>query len=311
MNLGIDVAKAHLDICVRPSGEEWRTEHTAAGITALTARVVALQPARVVVEATGGLERPLARALQTAGVAVAVVNPRQVRHFARAVGQLAKTDRLDAQLLARFAEQVQPEPRALPSVETAAAAELTARRQQVREMLTAEQQRLKQAASAAARAWVAKHIAWLEAELAEVEAALEKALTATPEGAQQAAVLRSVPGIGPVVTATLLADLPELGTLGRKPLAALVGVAPLACESGRLRGRRLIWGGRGRVRAHLYMAVLAGLRANPVLKTFYQRLHAAGKPAKVCLTACMHKLLTILNAMVRDGRHWAPKTPEA
>lgn len=240
-----------------------------------------------------------------------MVNPRQVRHCARAVGQLAKTDRLDAQLLARFGEQVQPEPRPLPPAETAAAAELTARRQQWRELLTAEQQRLHQAPRVAAQARVAKHVAWLEAEWAAVETALATALTATPAGVQTAAVLRSVPGVGPVLTATLLADLPELGALGRKPLAALVGVAPLACESGRRRGRRLIWGGRRRVRAHLYLATLAAVRANPVLRTFYQRLRAAGKPAKVALTAGMHKLRTILNAMVRDGRTWASNAKEA
>jgi transposase len=311
MEIGIDVGKRYLDVAVRPGGAPWRTTNDASGITALVTDLAARQPRRVVMEATGGLEQPLARALQTAGVPVAVVNPRQVHAFGRAVGHLAKTDALDAQLLARFAEQVQPEPRPVPNAEQALAQALSARREQLRQMLTAEQQRLQAAPSAAARARVAKHITWLEEELADVEQELAAQLSATPAHQATLQLLQSVPGVGPQVSRTLLIGLPQLGQLDGKAIAGLVGVAPWACDSGQHRGRRQIWGGRALVRSKLYMAALVAVRCNPVIEAFATRLAAAGKRPKVVLVACMRKLLVILNAMVRDGRPWQPAPPPA
>jgi len=301
--VGIDVAKAQLDIAVRPSAEQWVSPHDEEGITALVARLQALRPTLVVLEATGGREAALAAALATAGLAVAVVNPRQVRDFARAVGQLAKTDALDAQLLARFAEVVHPTPRPLPDAQAQEFSALLARRRQLVGMLTAERQRL-DTASPAVRRHIQRHIAFLEQELDDLDRHLHDAVQASPLWREQEDLLRSVPGIGPTTALTLLAEVPELGHLDRKAIAALVGVAPLNCESGTLRGRRIIWGGRARVRATLYMAALAATRHNPVIRAFYQRRCAAGKPKKVALTACMHKLLLIANAVLRQRIPW-------
>lgn len=311
MNIGIDVGKRYLDIAVRPSGEQWRTANDPAGIATLVADLAARQPARVVLEATGGLEQPAARALQAAGVPTAVVNPGQVRAFARAIGQLAKTDALDAQLLARFAEQLQPAPRPVPAATQVEAQALVARREQLQQLRTAERQRLQQAPTAAAQARVAKHLAWLDEELADIEQALTADLALPPARAATRALLESVPGVGPTLSATLLTMLPELGRLNRKQIAALVGVAPLACDSGQQRGRRVVWGGRALVRTKLYMSALVGLRWNPTLTTFAARLRAAGKRPKVVLTACMHKLLIILNAIVRDQCAWRPPAATA
>lgn len=305
VTVGIDVAKARLDVATRPRGEAWQVPNDEAGVAALVARLRGLAPALVVLEATGGLERLAAAALAAAGLPVAVVNPRQVRAFARAVGQLAKTDALDAALLARFGEAVRPPPRPLPDAAQQALAALLARRRQVVTMLTAERQRLG-AALPAVRRRVQAHVAWLEGELAALDADLGDALRASPSWQAKDDLLRSVPGVGPVVALTLLAELPELGALDRKRLAALVGVAPLNADSGARRGQRLVWGGRGRVRAALYMAALVATRFNPVLRAFYQRLLAAGKAKKVALTACMRKLLLILNALVQTGTPWRP-----
>jgi transposase len=301
--VGIDVAKAHLDVAVWPGADQWRAPNDEAGVAALGARLAALAPPLVVLEATGGLERLAAAALAAAGLPVAVVNPRQVRDFAKAVGQLAKTDALDAQLLARFAADVRPPPRPLPDAAQQELAALLARRRQVVTMLTAERQRLG-AALPAVRERVRAHGRWLERELAAVDDELGGALRASPAWRAKAALLRSVPGVGPVVALTLLAELPELGALDRKRLAALVGVAPLNADSGTRRGKRLVWGGRGRVRAALYMAALVATRFNPVLRAFYARLLAAGKAKKAALTACMRKLLLILNAIVQTGTPW-------
>ena len=302
-SIGIDVAKAHLDVAVRPTGERWRTEHSEAGLAELVSRLHALAPTRVVLEATGGLELPAVAALAAVGLPVVVVNPRQVRDFAKAIGQLAKTDTLDAQLLARFAEVVQPTPRPLPDAETQALAALLARRRQVVAMLTAEQQRLG-SARPPVRERIQAHIAWLGEELSALDAEVRGAVQASALWREREELLRSAPGIGPVVAATLLAQLPELGALDRKQIAALVGVAPISRDSGKLRGKRVVWGGRGGVRAALYMATLVAARHNPVIRAFYQRLLAAGKPKKVALTACMHKLLIILNAMLRHRTPW-------
>ncbi len=303
--VGIDVAKAHLDVVLRPAGTHQRVPNSTAGIAALQETLEAVQPALVVLEATGGHETLVATTLASTGLPVAVVNPRQVRQFARAVGQLAKTDTLDAQVLARFAEVVRPVPRPLRDDAARSLAALVARRRQVVEMLVAEQQRLS-AHPPTLRVRVQEHIDWLREEQDRLDGELQTRLRQSPLWRATEVLLRSVPGVGPVVAATLIAELPELGQLNRKQIAALVGVAPLACESGTLRGRRIVWGGRAQVRAVLYMSVVVGSRWNPVIRAFYERLRAAGKPAKVALTACMRKLLTILNAMVRQQTRWHP-----
>ncbi len=307
--VGIDVAKAQVDIAVRPTGECWTTPQTEAGIHDVVARLQTLAPTLVVLEATGGLERGVTAALATAGLPVAVVNPRQVRDFAKATGRLAKTDRLDAQVLAHFAEAVRPQPRPLPAEQAQVLSAHLARRRQLVEMLTAERNRLG-TAPRPVRQRIQTHIAWLEQELREVEDDLGTTLRASPVWREHDDLLRSVPGVGPVLSTTLLAELPELGALNRKQIAALVGVAPLNRDSGTLRGRRTVWGGRARVRAVLYMATLVATRHNPVLRAFYGRLRAVGKPPKVALTACMHKLLTILNALLRHRTPWSHPSPE-
>jgi transposase len=265
----------------------------------------------IVLEASGGWELAAVAALAAAKLPVAVVNPRQVHDFAKAVGQLAKTDRLDAQILARFGEAVRPEPRPLADADAQALAALLARRRQVIGMRTAERQRLGTALPTV-RPRIEAHLAWLEQELAELDDDLGRRLRQSPLWRERAELLRSVPGVGPVVALSLVAELPELGQLDRKRIAALVGLAPLARDSGTLRGKRLVWGGRGRVRAALYMATLVATRFNPVIRQFYERLLKAGKAKKVALTACMHKLLLILNAIVRANAPWRqPETSAA
>jgi transposase len=304
--VGIDVSKAALDVAVRPAGGAWRAANDAPGIAALVERVAALAPACIVLEATGGLERGASAALAAAGLPVAVVNPRQVRDFAKATGKLAKTDALAAAVLAHFAEAVRPAVRPLPDAAARALAELVTRRQQLVEMQTAERNRLG-SLTGSRRERAQAHIAWLRQELAALEAELAAAIEASPAWRERDRLLRSAPGVGPVLARTLVAELPELGTLDRKRLAALVGVAPLNRDSGTFRGRRGVWGGRARVRAALYMGALVATRCNPVIRAFYQRLLAAGKAKKVALVACMHKLLRILNAMLRSRTAW--RTP--
>jgi transposase len=305
--IGIDVSKARLDVAVRPTraAAAWQTTNDAAGIDALVAQVQALAPAGIVLEATGGLERGVTAALAAAGLPVAVVNPRQVRAFAQATGKLAKTDALDAAVLAHFAEAVQPAVRPLADATAQQLAALVSRRQQLVEMLTAERNR-QASTPATVQERVAKHVRWLRIELAEVDADLDAAIAASPVWQVRTQLLQTVPGVGRTVARTLVADLPELGQLDRRRIAALVGVAPLNRDSGTFRGRRGVWGGRARVRAALYMAALVGTRHNPVLRAFYGRLLAAGKPKKVALVACMHKLLTILTAILRTATPWRP-----
>ncbi|HZA22998.1 MAG TPA: IS110 family transposase [Dehalococcoidia bacterium] len=303
--VGIDVSKNQLDIAVRPAGDTWSMPNDVSGITEVVQGLAQLHPALVVLEATGGLQLPLAAALATAGLPLAMVNPRQVRDFARAIGRLAKTDRLDAQVLAHFAEAVRPTPYPLPDAQTQELTALLTRRHQVVEMLTAEKNRLRSARELVHRR-VQDHICWLEQELADLDDDLERTLRKSPLWREKDNLLRSVPGIGRVVSITLLADLPELGTLSRHQIAALVGVAPLNRDSGRFRGKRMVWGGRARVRAALYMAALTASRYNPIIKAFYHRLCEAGKARKVALTACMRKLLIILNSMVKHQQIWAP-----
>jgi len=300
--VGIDVSKAQLDVAVRPSGAAWSVTNDEAGIAQLVARLKELGPLLVVVEATGGLEVALVGEL-AAVVAVAVVNPRQVRDFAKAVGQLAKTDRIDAQILARFAEAVRPEPRPLKDEETRHLAALVSRRRQLRDMIVAEGNRLG-AAPKKLHKGIQKHIDWLRRELRLLEKDLDDTIKSSPVWREKEDLMRGMKGIGPVSAATMLAEVPELGTLNRKQIAALVGVAPLNRDSGTYRGKRSIWGGRASARAVLYMATLSAIRSNAALRGFYRRLVANGKPKKVALTATMRKLLTILNALVRDRRPW-------
>jgi transposase len=306
--VGIDVAAAHLDVAVRPAGTAWRAANDPAGQAEVAARVAALGPALVVLEASGGYEAAVAAELRAAGVAVAVVNPRQARDFAKAVGQLAKTDALDAALLARFAQAVRPEARPGPSPADAELKALVARRRQVVELRTAESQRGR-VAHPSVRPLIERHLAWLGEQLAELERQIAAATAACPSWQAAVALLVSVPGIGAVVAATLVADLPELGTLTRQEVAALVGVAPLNRDSGGQRGRRGTWGGRAPVRAALYMATITAVQHNKPLAAFRARLLAAGKPPKVALVACMHKLLTVVNAMLRDGTPWTDPSP--
>jgi transposase len=302
--VGIDVSKQQLDIAVRPSGETWTVSHDEAGVSALVTRLGTLTPTLIVLEATGGLEVALAGALATATLPVAVVNPRQVRDFARSTGALAKTDRLDAQSLARFAEAVRPEPRALPDAQTQELTALLQRRRQLVDMVAAEKNRL-QVASRRVRPQIQAHIEWLQQQIRQFDDDLRELLRSSPLWREKEDLLRSAPGVGPVLATTLVAALPELGTLSRQRIAALVGVAPLNRDSGMLRGRRTVWGGRAHVRHVLYMATVTAIRHNSVLGTFYQRLRAAGKAPKVALTACMRKLLTILNAMLKHRTRWA------
>jgi transposase len=301
--VGIDVAKAQLDIAVRPSGERWAVPNDADGVVTLVERLQALHPTLIVLEATGGLERIATAALATAGLPVVIVNPRQARDFARATGQWAKTDALDARALAHFADVIRPTPRPLPDTQTLELRALLSRRQQLIGMRTAEQNRLAGTSERLTQD-IEAHIAWLNARIATLDADLETRLRASPLWRENDDLLQSVPGIGPVCARTLLLELPELGTLTRQQIAALVGVAPLNCDSGTLRGRRTIWGGRAHVRTVLYMGTLVATRFNPQIKVFYQRLLAAGKRKKVALTACMHKLLTILNAMLKHRTSW-------
>ena len=305
MYVGIDVSKAHLDVSVRPNGETFRVANEEAGHAELLARLASSPPTLTVLEATGGYETAIAAALASAGIVLAVVNPRQVRDFAKATGRLAKTDALDAAVLAQFAEVVKPEPRPLNDARTSELAAMVARRRQLVDMLTAETNRMRVARSDGLRKHIYPHVAWLRRQIKDVDHDLDNKLRETPAWREKEDLLRSVPGVGPVLSRTLLAELPELGSIDRGEIAALVGVAPLNRDSGTMRGKRAIWGGRASTRAVLYMATVAATRCNPVLRIVYQRLLASGKAKKVALVACMRKLLVILNAMVRDGKPWA------
>lgn len=304
--VGIDVAKARVDVATRPGGDVWSVDYDEQAVSELVSSLLAMEPTMVLLEATGGLEVPLVSALAATALPVVVVNPRQVRDFARATGKLAKTDALDAQVLAHFAEAVRPPVRPLRDADTQELNSLTTRRSQLVTMLVSEKNRLGRA-SHSVRPSIQSHIAWLEQELSDLDNDLREALRRSPVWREKDDLLRSVPGVGEQLSLSLLAYLPELGTLNRKRIAALVGVAPFNRDSGPRRGKRSVWGGRIRVRATLYMAALSASRYNPVLRVLYQRLLAAGKPKKVALTACMRKLLTILNAMIRSGQHWTPQ----
>jgi transposase len=310
--VGIDVSKAAFEVAVHPSGTHWHVDNNPTGMTDLVERLHALAPERIVLEATGGYEIVVAAALASVHLPVVIVNPRQVRDFARASGQLAKTDEIDAQVLARFAEAIKPEPRALPDATTRALSALVARRRQLLEMLVAEQNRLVTAAVQNApeplRDQLGEHIDWLRKQLQQVDRELGEQIQSSPIWREREQLLRSIPGIGPVASATLLSQLPELAELDRKAIAKLVGVAPLNHDSGQHRGRRRVWGGRAAVRAVLYMAALVATRRNPQIRDFYQRLLARGKPKKQALVACMHKLLLLCRAVIRSQTPWHPAT---
>lgn len=303
--IGIDVAKRQVEVAVRPSGERWTVATDAASVAGLVERLRALDVALIVLEPTGGYELPVVAALGAAQLPVVVVKARQVRKFAGAVGRLAKTDTIDAALLAQFAEAVRPEVRPLADELTQTLHGWLGRRRQLLEMLQAEEQRLAMAPRAV-RPQIQRHIEWLRQQLTDTNDELQTLIRSSAVWREHDDLLRSVPGVGPVLATTLLADLPELGRLNRKQIAALVGVAPFNRDSGQYRGQRRTWGGRAPVRATLYMATVASVRCNPVIQAFYARLCAAGKPKKLALVACMRKLLTILNAMMRRRARWTP-----
>ena len=308
VSVGLDVSKATVVIAVHPTGERWTSATTPAAIEALVAHLVAGTPAIIVVEATGGYERALVAACASAGLPIAVVNPRQVRAFAQALGYTAKTDAIDAEVLAEFGARVQPEARAIPDADTQALAALVVRRRQLLEMIGMERRRLEQAPpTGRITRDLRHHIRWLERRVDDVDDEIGTAIQASPVWRVQEDLLRSVPAVGPTTARTLLAELPELGRLDRRAIAALVGLAPFNCDSGQHRGQRHIWGGRASVRAALYMAALVATRHNPQLAVFYRRLRAAGKPAKVALVATMRKLLTILNTMMKHQTRWNPE----
>jgi len=304
--VGIDVSKDRLDVHVRPTAESFTVASDEAGIGALLSRLRALRPSLIVLEATGGYEATVTAAVAHAGLPVAVVNPRQIRDFARATGQLAKTDRLDAEVTARFGEAVRPPVRPLPSEQARALSELVTRRRQLVEMLTAELNRQQQLRQRAVQHRLQAHVTWLRGALAELEDDLTRLIRSSPVWRESEDLLTSAPGIGDVTAHALIAELPELGRLDRRRIAALVGLAPFTRESGRWKGRRMIGGGRAPVRRALYMATLVAIRYNPAIGAIYRRLLQAGRPRKVAVIAAMRKLLTVLNAMLRDRRRWQP-----
>lgn len=306
--VGIDVSQASLDVALRPGDAQWRVPNDVEGVRDLVARLQQRSCALVVLEATGGVELLVVSELSAVGLPTVVVNPRQIRDFARATGKLAKTDALDARLIAHFAETVRPPLRPLPDAATQELKALVARRHQLVEMHTTEALR-RRTTPPRLRDRLEQHLHFLEREIAALDKELGDLLKGSPLWRAKEDLLRSAKGVGPVLASTLLADLPELGTLNRKAISALVGVAPLNRDSGAFRGTRKCWGGRASVRAVLYMATLAATRCNPEVRRFHQRLLAAGKLPKVALTACMHNFLLILNAMVRDNRRWSPGYP--
>ncbi len=303
--VGVDVSKESLDVASYPvGGEGFREDNSDKGIARLVKRLKALAPALVVIESSGGFEVHVASSLATAGVAVAVVNPRQVRDFARATGRLAKTDAIDADVLARFAGAVRPEARPLKEEDERELSALVTRRRQVLDMLTAEKGRLSMVHAKLVRKEIKQHIAWLEKRLKDTDKNISSTIMSSPVWRVKDDLLRSVPWVGKVLSMVLISEVPELGRLDRREIASLVGVAPLNRDSGMFKGRRTIWGGRANVRFVLYMATLSAVKFNPVIRAFYRRLKEGGKKHNVAMTACMRKLLVILNAMASSGETW-------
>ena len=304
--VGIDVSQAQLDYAIRPTGEHGHVPNSEPGLVELVNQMARVRPTLIVLEATGGLELTATAALASAGYPVAVVNPRQVRDFAKATGELAKTDHLDAHLLAHFAEAIRPRIQVLPDEQAQRLKALLTRRRQILEMLVAERNRVT-LTHPEVQGRLKEHIAWLEQELDQLNHDLDHEIRNSPLWHEHDQLLQSVPGVGKVLSTTLLGHLPELGVLDRKAIAALVGVAPFNCDSGKFKGKRRVWGGREQVRYALYMSALSATRFNPVIRAFYERLRKAGKPFKVAITACMHKLLVILNAMMKHQTRWSPE----
>lgn len=302
--VGIDVSKDSLEVALRPSNTVQSFTNDEEGIAEILQLLRPQPPALIVLEATGKYERQVARALAVEGLPFNVINPRQARAFARATGILAKTDRIDALLLARFAETLRPEARSLKDEQTEALGELVTRRRQIVEMITAEKNRHAMATEKRVRRDIQVHIRWMEKRLDDLNDDIDQWIRQSPLWREKDKLLQSVTGVGPVLASTILGSLPELGTLNRKQIAALVGVAPFNRESGRHKGKQKIRGGRSAVRSVLYMGTVAGIRSNPVLRSFYERLVAKGKPKKLALTACMRKLLVILNTMIKNGTRW-------
>lgn len=302
--VGIDIAKDSMDIHVKPSDERWTSTNNLQGIDDTVARLATLEPTCIVIEATGGLETSLSAELAAAGLPVAIVNPRQVRDYARAMGKLAKTDSIDAEVIALFAEKVTPECRPLLSEEEHALKELITRRRQLIDMRTMESNRRQRIRSQQLNDSIDTHIAYINGALKEIDREIKQRIKASPAWQAKENLLKSVPGIGDGTAAMLIAALPELGTLNRRQIAALVGLAPMNRDSGTFRGQRMIAGGRATVRSQLYMAAMSAITWNPFIKQFYERLMAKGKVFKVAITACMRKLLTVLNAVMRDLKPW-------
>ena len=307
---GIDVSKAHLDYAFHGENQSYRVANDEAGVAQIVTEMQRREMGRIVVEATGGMEMVLVAALAEAKQPVALVNPRQARDFAKSTGKLAKTDQIDCHILAHYGQAIQPRIYELPDAESQYLGAVLARRRQIVEMLTAERNRLSSAPKSL-RARIQEHIHWLEEEKGGLDKDLHDHIQQSDLWKAKDEILRSTPGVGPGLSATLLFDVPELGRLTGKEIAALVGVAPFNRDSGKFRGKRIVWGGRAQVRAALYMSALSAIRFNSVIQTFYNRLTKAGKPFKVAITACMRKLLTILNAMVKSGQPWNPKTTAA
>ena len=304
--VGIDVSKDRLDVHLRPGGEAFAVARDGKGLEELVARLLACSPTLVAVEATGGFETIVAAALAGAQLPLVVINPAQIRHFAQAVGQRAKTDPIDAAVIARFVEAVKPTPRAMPDQEARLLAELVSRRRQIIEMIVAERQREKRAENVRVRKSLARHIKVLEKELLEIDNDIDTLVRGSPVWRAKEELLVSFPGVSNTLARTFLAEVPELGTLNRRQIASLAGLAPFTRQSGRWKGKSMIGGGRGALRAGLYMAALSASRYHPQLKLFYQRLLAAGKPKMVALIAVARKVLTTLNAMLRDQKPWQP-----
>lgn len=305
--VGIDICQKYLDIYVRPQGKLFQETNDEVGISKLVQTLEKIQPELIVIEATGGMEINAAVKLTQAGLAVAVINPRQGRDFAKATGQLAKTDAIDAEVLAHFADAIRPPVREMSDESSRQLEDLVQRRRQISDMITAEKNR-RRGKTNSVKTSIDEHIEWLEQQLKEIESQIQQAIAVNDNWKQKIDLLTSVPGIGEVVAVTLISSLPELGTISHKSISYLVGVAPLNQDSGKFRGKRRIWGGRAKVRCVLYMATLVAVRFNPTIKAFYERLLGKGKLKKVALTACMHKLLIILNAMIKNHQVWQPTT---
>lgn len=300
---GIDVSKATLDVVMRPSDEHWTVNNDEKGFAEIIEHLKEVK--LVVLEATGGLQVAVTAALLNAGIPVVAVNPRQIHDFAKAIGVLAKTDHVDAKVIARFAETVRPQVRSIKDEEMQQLEAIVVRRRQLSSMLTEEKNRLHMA-SKQIKKKIEEHIEWLQKRLHEIDKEMDGLIKNSPAWREKQELLNSVPGVGPVLTATFLSELPELGTLDRRKIAALVGVAPFNRDSGKFKGTRSVWGGRAAVRAVLYMSTLSAMRFNPAIKEFYQRLLASGKKPKLAITACMRKLLTIINSIVKTGSPWQP-----